>query len=195
MMIGGDLPHPRARRAKRTRGDARLVARATSRCRPTIRSAPTLKDHPISTVRAGEIVGIAGVSGNGQKELLAALSGERAARRAVPGRASAAIDVGRLDAGDAGARSASRFVPEERLGRGAVPEMSLADNALLTAHRDGMVRRGFVIDSRRRAPSRARCIERFDVKCGGPRRGARSLSGGNLQKFIVGREILQRPEA
>ena len=83
-------------------------------------------------MQSGEIVGIAGVSGNGQKELLAALSGE-SARRSPRSRSWVSRRAG-CDAGARGASSGSCFVPEERLGRGAVPQMSLADNALLTAH-------------------------------------------------------------
>ncbi len=94
------------------------------------------------TVRAGEIVGIAGVSGNGQKELMAALSGERTLASADTV-TLLGTPAGRLDAAQRRALGFA-FVPEERLGRGAVPEMSLADNALLTAYRQGMVARGFV---------------------------------------------------
>jgi general nucleoside transport system ATP-binding protein len=90
--------------------------------------------HAISlAVRAGEIVGIAGVSGNGQKELMAALSGERPVDDASAIRLDGA-PVGTLDAARRRAMGLA-FVPEERLGRGAVPELSLAENALLTAHR------------------------------------------------------------
>jgi simple sugar transport system ATP-binding protein len=141
------------------------------------------------TVRAGEIVGIAGISGNGQAELLAALSGESTT---TPN--SVVVDgkpVGHLHAGkrrDAGLA----FVPEERLGRGAVPAMSLADNTLLTAHRQGLRRFGLMRFGAAREFAR-RVIERFDVRCGGESAPAKSLSGGNLQKFIVGREIEQTP--
>jgi simple sugar transport system ATP-binding protein len=143
-------------------------------------------------VHAGEIVGIAGVSGNGQQELLAALSGESP----LPARAAGAIALCGQHAGHlgAGARRALGLgvVPEDRLGRGAVPGMSLADNALLTAWRQGLLRAGMV----RRAAVRdfaAQCIERFRVRCSGPTAQAGALSGGNLQKFIVGREVLQQP--
>jgi len=140
-------------------------------------------------VRAGEVVGIAGVSGNGQRELLYALSGEDA--RAAP----AAIEVGGQPAGalDPGQRRALglHFVPEERLGRGAVPSMGLAHNLLLTRHESvgpgGWIRRGGLQQQARAI------IERFNVRAGGPDAPARSLSGGNLQKFIVGREIDARP--
>jgi simple sugar transport system ATP-binding protein len=130
------------------------------------------------------------VSGNGQQELLAALSGERrVAARAVQ---LCGQPVGALDADARRARGLA-FVPEERLGKGAVPEMTLAENALLTAHRKGLVRRGLVAHRKVRAFA-AEIIREFGVKAGGPQAVARSLSGGNLQKFIVGREIRQQPK-
>jgi simple sugar transport system ATP-binding protein len=146
--------------------------------------------HDISfAVRAGEIVGIAGISGNGQAELLAALSGETCTEADAVRVADVA--VGRQAAGkrrDAGLA----FVPEERLGRGAAPAMTLADNALLTAHRQGLRQFGLMRFSAAREFA-LRVIEGFDVRCGGPLAQAKSLSGGNLQKFIVGREIVQKP--
>lgn len=149
----------------------------------------SLKDIALS-VHAGEIVGIAGISGNGQTELLAALSGEqRVAREAV---CVEGEPVGHLDAGQRRTRGLA-FVPEERLGRGAVPSLSLTRNALLTGHRQGMKRWGLVSYARARAFAE-QCIARFDVRCSGPGAAARSLSGGNLQKFIVGREIMLAPK-
>ena len=142
------------------------------------------------TVRAGEVVGIAGVSGNGQKELLHALSGEDT--RAEP----AMIEV----FGQPAARLRPRerralgvhFVPEERLGRGAVPSLGLAHNLLLT--RGDAVGAGGWIRTGALAAQAVEIIRRFNVKAGGPDSAARSLSGGNLQKFIVGREIDARPK-
>jgi len=187
MMIGSELPHPRHRTAI-TRGDGALTVRGLSL--PTDDPfGVALHDIELS-VQGGEIVGIAGVSGNGQKELMAALSGERT----VKGDKSIwlnGLPVGRLDAAARRALGLA-FIPEERLGRGAVPEMSLADNALLTAHRQELTRRGFIRFDAARAYAHA-TIARFKVKAPGPEAAARSLSGGNLQKYIVGREILQGP--
>jgi ABC-type uncharacterized transport system ATPase subunit len=141
-------------------------------------------------VRAGEIVGIAGVSGNGQQELMAALSGEdpRAAADSIQlfGR-----PIGRQPPGKR--RSLGlHFVPEERLGRGAVPTLSLAANTLLTrteaVSSAGWIRTGAV------QKLAEKLIARFNVKAGGPGAVAKSLSGGNLQKFIVGREIDADPK-
>jgi simple sugar transport system ATP-binding protein len=141
-------------------------------------------------VRAGEIVGVAGVSGNGQQELMAVLSGED--RRAPDGSI-------RLFGRDIARHSPRRrrheglhFVPEERLGRGAVPSMSLAQNTLLT--RTETVGRSGWISSRQVQRLAEHVIERFTVKAGGAGAAAKSLSGGNLQKFIVGREIDAAPK-
>ena len=140
-------------------------------------------------VRAGEVVGLAGVSGNGQRELLAALSGEDA--RALP----ESIELlgqpaGQLD--PAHRRNLGlHFVPEERLGRGAVPTLSLAHNLLLTRN-ESLGPMGLIKSKALLLQARA-IIERFGVKATGPQAAARSLSGGNLQKFIVGREISAKP--
>jgi len=142
-------------------------------------------------VFGGEIVGIAGVAGNGQNELAAAMSGET-----VNSDPDAILleskPVAHLDAGqrrDLG----FGFIPEERLGRGAIPPYPLSENALLTAHRQGMTTLGFT--KRHRAKDfAAQVIRRFRVKANGPDSIASGLSGGNLQKFIVGREIHLSPK-
>ena len=140
-------------------------------------------------VRAGEVVGVAGVSGNGQRELLYALSGEDT--RAEPAMVQVAGQAaGRLGPGRRRALGL-HFVPEERLGRGAVPSMGLAHNLMLT-RREAFGRGGWIRMGALRQQARD-IIERFNVRAGGPEAAARSLSGGNLQKFIVGREIDARP--
>jgi ABC-type uncharacterized transport system ATPase subunit len=188
MMIGGDLPRPRHRVA-RAKGAAALVVKdlAIATNDPF---GVTLADINL-TVHSGEILGIAGVTGNGQRELLAAISGEHPVADAQ----TIVIDgvaAGRLDAG-ARRSLGFAFVPEERVARGAVPEMSLAENALLTAQRGDLVYHGFVRWDAARGFAAA-IIGEYNVKAAGPAAAARSLSGGNLQKFIVGREILQRPK-
>jgi general nucleoside transport system ATP-binding protein len=143
-------------------------------------------------VRQGEIVGIAGIAGNGQDELFAALSGERLASRLD------AIVVNGVPSGRLGVtarrRSGAAFVPEERLGHGAVPRLPLSGNIVLTRHstNDGIVRAGVVLNGVAKAVGR-RVSEAFDVRKGSPDPEATSLSGGNLQKFVVGREIDRKP--
>ena len=83
------------------------------------------------------------------------------------------------------------FVPEERLGRGAVPSLSLAQNTLLT-RREAVASSGWISTAQVDALAR-HLIQRFGVKAGGPDAVAKSLSGGNLQKFLVGREIDANP--
>lgn len=143
-------------------------------------------------VRSGEIVGIAGVAGNGQDELLALLSGEIT----LPSTQAATLQFAGESVGhlrpDARRRRGLAFVPAERLGHGAVPDMSLSDNALLTAFQQGLVEKGLI--RRHKVVALAKdIIARFGVKTAGEHAPARSLSGGNLQKFILGREILQQP--
>ncbi len=185
LMIGADPPPLQPRAA--TQGAAVLRVRALS----LPRQDPFGMDlHDIGfELRAGEVLGVAGVSGNGQQELLAALSGEDL--RAAPG----CITLLGHDMAPAGPHERRalglHFVPEERLGRGAVPTLSLAQNTLLT-RTEAVSASGWVATGRVRALA-ARLIERFQVKAGGPDAAARSLSGGNLQKFIVGREIDARP--
>jgi simple sugar transport system ATP-binding protein len=141
-------------------------------------------------VRAGEIVGVAGVSGNGQQELMAALSGEDTRAKA------GTITLGAVDIAQAGPRTRRalglHFVPEERLGRGAVPLLSLSQNTLLT-RTETVSRAGWIATGRVQRLADG-LIARFNVKAGGAGASAKSLSGGNLQKFIVGREIAAGPK-
>ena len=142
-------------------------------------------------VRAGEILGIAGVAGNGQDEFFAALSGEtlsdEAAQIVIDGQS-----VGRLGITARRLLNAA-FVPEERNGHAAVPNLPLSDNTLLSRHATGgLDRSGFVLIDAAKALTRT-IIKAFDVRVGGPDPAARTLSGGNLQKFLVGREILREP--
>jgi len=187
LMIGGEPP--REARVTAERGPVKLAVRQLSL--PRSHAFATELNGISLDVHGGEIVGIAGVSGNGQQELLAALSGEdvRAASGAV---LLADKPVGRLDA-RARRRAGLAFVPEERLGRGAVPGMSLASNVLLSHQTPPYVRHG-MISPKAASTLAGAIIQRFRVKASGPDALARSLSGGNLQKFIVGREIESGPK-
>ena len=142
-------------------------------------------------VNAGEILGIAGVAGNGQDELFAVLSGEVLAGNSgdivIDGHAAGVSPI------NAGGVLGAAFVPEERLGHATAPRMPLSDNALLTGH-------AAATWCGIRSCAKARCWRRSTRR---PRRSmsaraerdpeAVSLSGGNLQKFVVGREILREP--
>jgi general nucleoside transport system ATP-binding protein len=151
----------------------------------------SLKDISFA-VKAGEIFGIAGVAGNGQNALLLALSGEVVAENPEAIHVDGAV-VGGLTAKQR-RMSGMASVPEERNGHAAVPGFSLSDNAVLTARdRLGMVTNGLVNMGAARTYA-GDVIDAFSVKATGPGAMAESLSGGNLQKFIMGREIMQKPQ-
>jgi simple sugar transport system ATP-binding protein len=145
-------------------------------------------------VRAGEIMAIAGVAGNGQSELFDAISGEKPVARAdavtIDGHPCGTHGVTERRALGAG------FVPEERLGHGAVPPFKLSENVILTRYSTGTGggRLPFGFLSYAECVATAKRIgEAFDVRKGRPDPEARSLSGGNLQKFVIGRELDRRP--
>jgi ABC-type uncharacterized transport system ATPase subunit len=142
-------------------------------------------------LRAGEVLGVAGIAGNGQRELMEVLTGE------VLLDEPASIRIDRVSAGrmDPIARRGAGvgLIPEERLGHGAVPEMSLWENAFLSgATRMGLQKNGFIQVAASNAFAE-KVVDEFRVKTTGVSHAANSLSGGNLQKFIVGREIMQNP--
>jgi simple sugar transport system ATP-binding protein len=143
-------------------------------------------------VKAGEVVAIAGVAGNGQSEFFDAVSGERTLASA----SMVAIDGRPMghDGVNARRKAGGAFVPEERLGHGAVPGFTLSQNVVLTRHASdaALVRSGMVSREEAAALS-TRVIKEFDVRKGKPDPEARSLSGGNLQKFVVGRELDRKP--
>ena len=141
-------------------------------------------------VKAGEILGIAGIAGNGQDELLAALSGEvmlQSGEILISG-----MPVQRKGPG---ARRKLGLVaaPEQRLGHAAAPDMTLIENAFLTGKlRKQLSNNGFINWNLSKHFSQS-IVDEFDVQTTGVEHAARSLSGGNLQKFLIGREILQEP--
>lgn len=141
-------------------------------------------------LKAGEILGIAGVAGNGQDELMAIISGEDE-RNTGHALSLEEQSIGQLSAGQR-RKLGMAYVPEERLGRGAVPDMSLTENTLLT-HSQGFIKKGLVQWQPLKAYAN-KLIAQYKVKCHGEFSEAKSLSGGNLQKFIMGREIGQNPK-
>lgn len=187
MMVGSTLKTPT--RAGKTPGEVVLDLDNLSAKSPSTFGMP-LREISVQ-VRRGEVLGIGGVAGNGQDELLAALSGEMLT---APGMIHFnGKEVGLL--GPTPRRAMGILTaPEERLGHAAAPDMSLTENAMLTgAVREGLEKGGMLNwpAARRFAE---KIIETFDVRTPGPGNAARSLSGGNLQKFVIGREVLQRPD-
>lgn len=205
MMVGADTPLNQNYQRTEQRHDTTALSIRNLNFTPADPFGVTLKDLNLE-VKAGEILGIAGVAGNGQDELMALLSGEELVSRKQQtfnielfGHELRALSPEkRRELGFA-------FVPEERLGRGAVPDMSLVDNALLSAshvhHQDDgnstskstALKHNGWINYRKVRDFALAIIDKYNVKCADEDAQAKSLSGGNLQKFIIGREIEQNP--
>src|SRR5580698_7923799 len=188
MMVGGEIGEVKAASGRGALAP-RLVIKQLS-LEPDDPHGTHLQEVSLE-VCGGEILGIAGVAGNSQDELFAALSGERLA----PGEGVVVIEgeaAGFRDVTER-RRMGAAFVPEERLGHGTAPRMKLSENALLTGHAaSSMVKKGF-IDKPATLAHVDRTTKSFDVRKAKRDPEAVSLSGGNLQKFIVGREILREP--
>ena len=192
LMVGSDVEGAGKREGEPVvaNGPVRLAVRGLSQKADTPFGV-SLKDIAFE-VRGGEIVGVAGVAGNGQDELFAALSGE------APASNEAAIEIDGRPCGRTGPRRRRRlgaaFIPEERLGHAAVPGMRLSENAVLTRHGidPELAIGGLLRLSCARGLAR-RIVERFDVRAPDGDPEAKALSGGNLQKFVVGRELDRRP--
>ncbi|WP_323779144.1 ABC transporter ATP-binding protein [Leisingera sp.] len=190
LMIGRDIPHATHAEAD-GEGEVRLAVHDLSYSDPDPH-AISLKNIELE-VRSGEIMGVAGVSGNGQSALSRLLSGEDVLPAGQAGRIQLLGNpAGHLNP-EHRRKIGLSFVPEERLGRGAAPPMSLSDNGLLTAHRRGLVKHGLIRRTERDRFTE-RCIEEMDVRAQGKHALASSLSGGNLQKYIVGREMQLEPK-
>jgi len=187
LMVGTTLATPKS--AAHTAGDVILSVTGLSAVSPSA-FGMALRDISFE-VRAGEVLGIGGVAGNGQDEMLGVLSGElQCAPGMVTFRGKDLAGIGPEQRRGLGVLSA----PEERLGHAAAPDMSLTENAMLTGMAREDLARGGILNWAKARDFAERIIEAFDVRTPGAHNAARSLSGGNLQKFVIGREVLQRPE-
>ncbi|MBA5776777.1 ABC transporter ATP-binding protein [Stappia sp. F7233] len=190
MMVGADIKDITREASSATEGEDRLAIVDLSAPADGPFSVPLKSIH--LQVKAGEVVAIAGIAGNGQGELFDVISGERLSDRAD----AVLIDgapVGRKGI-NARRRAGAAYVPEERLGHGAVPGLKLSENIILTRHatRDGLVLSGF-LDRGKAEELEKKLKADFDVRMSHDNPEARSLSGGNLQKFVVGRELDRNP--
>jgi general nucleoside transport system ATP-binding protein len=188
MMMGADLVSPE-RANRKTDGAVKLDLRNLN-VTSTHQHGTDLRDINLQ-VRAGEVLGVAGIAGNGQRELMEVLTGEVSTDDAdavqIDGVAAGKMDPIQRRLAGVG------LVPEERLGHGAVPDMSLWENAFLSAAtRMNLLKKGF-IQVGASTDFALKVVDEFRVKTPGVTHFATSLSGGNLQKFIVGREIMQNP--
>lgn len=187
LMVGKGLAVPEKKTIER--GEAVLALHNLSL--PSSKPFGTALKNINFELHQGEILGIGGVAGNGQDELLSVISGESKTSKG-------SIFYQREDVSQLSPNQRRRLglvaAPEERLGHAAVPVMSLLENSFLTAKvRQGLSSYGFIAREKVKAFTDT-IIEQFGVKTAGAEAEARSLSGGNLQKFVIGREVLQSPE-
>ena len=148
------------------------------------------------TLCSGEVLGVAGISGSGQRELLEAIAGlhraERGSVRFLPGEGSAPEELlGRSPLDILHMGVSLSFVPEDRLGMGLVGSMDLTDNMMLRSFRDG---KGVFADRRHPRELAGRVVKELSVNTPGLSIPVRRLSGGNVQKVLVGREIAAAPK-
>ena len=187
LMVGREIAA--AQRAERTTEPGEPVLEVDNLWAAGDRGSETLRGVSLR-VGAGEILAIAGVAGNGQRELAETVTGMRRATRGT-------ISVGgrRLGGGDAreAIHAGVAHVPEDRLHTGVAPSLSIASNVVLKSYRGGDLARGPLLRLRTIRELAARLIQRYDVRGGGPDLPARQLSGGNLQKVVLAREFEGEP--
>jgi ABC-type uncharacterized transport system ATPase subunit len=142
------------------------------------------------SVREGEIVGIAGVAGNGQRELAEAITGMRAVTEG-----SVRVFGRKLRLGDprTAIHAGVAHVPEDRLGTAVAPSLTIAENTVLKSYRGRNVSLGPLLRRRAIRDQARNLIHRYRVQAPGALSRARDLSGGNLQKLVLGREFSGRP--
>ncbi len=193
MMVGSEVAN-----VERTHGESQQTSESLLEIRALSRPPAGPFSIPLNDiwleVHAGEVIGIAGVAGNGQGEFFEAVSGEAT---------QAAASVIRIRGQDAGLlgiterrKLGAAFVPEERLGHGAAPSLKLSENLLLSRHstdRSVFLGAGGTIRGAVLAQATAKIVEEMDVRKSAENPEASALSGGNLQKFIIGRELDRSP--
>lgn len=144
-------------------------------------------------VREGQIVGIAGVEGNGQNQLVEALTG---GLHAVSSSGSVKVNETDILASDIlRIRSLGvSYIPEDRMRQGAAGDASISDNLISTRYRTKEMNKGPLLNGKRIAALAASLVEEFKVRCSGPQQPIGMLSGGNMQKVVVARECSTSPQ-
>ena len=143
------------------------------------------------TLHRGEILGLAGISGNGQKELFEVLSG---VRRAESGQVFLeGEEITNRPSNYIMARGVGH-IPEDRLNEGLVPDFSLSENLILGQQRSTLYRRGLFLNREQIRKFAAMCVSTFEIKTPSLSHTTKFLSGGNIQKIILAREFTQCPQ-
>lgn len=143
------------------------------------------------SLRAGEILGIAGVAGNGQAELAEILTGMRKV-------ASGIVLVQGRDVTNASPREMIEHgvahIPEDRMGSGLVLDMSIAENLVLEVRNDPRFEKRYLLDNEQVHLNARRLVEEYSIACGGVDAPARTLSGGNMQKLVLAKVLSRKPK-
>ena len=187
LMVGREISMGRRNTENTTRNEAIL----------RVKGLTVLNDKKLKAVNdlsfdlyAGEILGIAGVSGNGQKELMEALAG---LRPTVSGHLEVrGEDISRSSPRERIGRGVA-FIPEDRYGFALIKTMTVTENASLKCYRKPEFCRRGVLNYRKLEQQAGRFIEEFEIKVGGPKSLVQSMSGGNAQKLILARETAENP--
>jgi general nucleoside transport system ATP-binding protein len=185
LMVGRDIVLTRQERAGGPPGEAVLDLAGVSAMGDL--GTPALAEVSLQ-VRAGEIVGVAGVAGNGQRELAEVVAGERPATAGTVTIAGSPQHGTPWEAIDAGLG----YVPEERMGVGVAPGLTIADNLILKSYRENG--HGPILHAKQTAQSATELIQRFGIVARGPKTIARELSGGNVQRLLLARELSGHPK-
>jgi simple sugar transport system ATP-binding protein len=186
LMVGSELPQPSSH------GDTRqdsITLELKDVSIPTATGGRDLLSHISFNLRAGEVVGIAGVEGNGQAELVEAIMGLRNYTGSITFQGESIDSESVADRHDRGIG----LIPEDRQRQALMMNSPLWENRILGHQRGAPVMRGFILDKKATIQDTKRIMEEFDVRAPGPMTAAAALSGGNQQKFIVGREMSKAP--
>jgi len=186
LMVGREIELGQ-RKGRRDLGAARLELEGLAA--DGDRGAAAVKDVSL-TVRGGEIVAVAGVAGNGQRELAETIAGMR-----TPTAGVIRVEGRELRGGDPreAIGTGVAYIPEDRLGTGVAPGLSIASNVVLKSYRKPPASRGPLLQLRRIRKLAESLMQRYDVRASGPDVPARNLSGGNLQKVVLAREFSGKP--
>lgn len=186
LMIGGD-EIPKWERTEKEIGN--VVLNIENLSVDNDKGLPDLSDFSM-TIREGEILGIAGIAGNGQRSLAEVLTGLKDPK-------SGKITLVDCDLTNADCRlthlAGIAHVPEDRKSMGIAPEMSVDDNLILKSYRHKRFRKGFLQDKKAIHANAEKLIKDFAIKAGPPGNPVRLLSGGNIQKVIIARELSLEP--
>ncbi len=193
LMVGHELAlgngqHPRAQITESPTADTPVLELAGVSAHGDL-GTEALRDVSLA-IMGGEILGVAGVAGNGQLELAEVIAGLRPADRGT-------ITVGgkRMSSGDARAAIARGvgYIPQDRLGTGISPNLSITENLILKSYRDAANSVGPVLRMRKATRDAQALMKQFDVRAPGPKTLLRQLSGGNVQKVLLARELSASP--